>query len=150
MNNNNWGHGMGFRWLQGRWGGVAAIKEKSKNHYLGLIAHELGHAFGFDPGHNNIPESFNGRIVAFGTTTKEWGNKMRILKFEADVLKSRPIFRKIELKEEAPHEPEPEKPNKNPDLIEEDIQEGEDNMAIQVKPNRMKLTMTWAKVKTSF
>ena len=144
--------GMGFTWHAGRSGGVAVVKldalKRYPNHYLALIAHELGHAFGLDPGHNGFADTLNGTLVAFGKTAQDWGNRMRLLKFEADVLKSRPIFRQIELKEDAI--PEPEKPNKNPDLIEEDIQEGEDNMAIQVKTTSMKLTMTWAKVKTSF
>lgn len=140
----NWVHGMGFRWLLGRWGGIAAVKERSKNHYLALIAHELGHAFGLDPGHNNVRESLNGRLLAFGKTTKDWGNKMRLLKFEADVLKSRPIFRKITLQEEKPEEPQP---NKNPDLVEDKKEEGENPQAIHVKPNSLKLTTTWAKLK---
>ena len=95
--------GMGFTWLAGRYGGNATVNmnyiEEFPNHYLGLIAHELGHAFALDPGHNNVAESLNGRVVAWGNTTGEWGDRMQILKEEAVLLDSRPIFRKITLQE---------------------------------------------------
>lgn len=96
--------GMGFTWLAGRWGGNAAVNmhyiKEFPNHYLGLVAHELGHAFALDPGHNNVAESLNGRVVAWGNITEEWGDRMRILKEEAVLLDSRPIFRKITLQED--------------------------------------------------
>ena len=96
--------GMGFTWLAGRWGGNATVNmnyiKAFPNHYLGLIAHELGHAFALDPGHNNVAESLNGRVVAWGNTTEEWGDRMQILKEEAGLLDSRPIFRKIILQED--------------------------------------------------
>lgn len=38
--------------------------EDKPNHYLGLVSHELGHAFALDPGHNNAGEALNGTIVA--------------------------------------------------------------------------------------
>lgn len=145
VRDNNWGRGMGFTWLLGRWGGVAAVKERSKNHYLALIAHELGHAFALDANHNNVRQSLNGRELAWGLTTKEWGDKMRMFKFEADLLKSRPIFREIELREEGPVE---NQPNKNPELVKEENNQGEDPQAIHVKPTRLKITITWAQLKT--
>ncbi|RKU23235.1 hypothetical protein C6500_01860, partial [Candidatus Poribacteria bacterium] len=96
--------GMGFTWLAGRWGGNATVNvnyiKEFPNHYLGLVAHELGHAFALDPGHNNVAESLNGRVVAWGNTTEEWGDRMRMLKEEAVLLDSRPIFRKITLQED--------------------------------------------------
>ena len=96
--------GMGFTWLAGRWGGNATVNmnyiKEFPNHYLGLVAHELGHAFALDPGHNNVAESLNGRVVAWGNTTEEWGDRMQILKEEAVLLDSRPIFRKITLQED--------------------------------------------------
>ena len=99
--------GMGFTWLAGRWGGNATVNmnyiKEFPNHYLGLIAHELGHAFALDPGHNNVAESLNGRVVAWGNTTEEWGDRMQILKEEAVLLDSRPIFRKITLQEDPPN-----------------------------------------------
>ena len=53
--------GMGFTWLAGRWGGNATVNmnyiKEFPNHYLGAVAHELGHAFALDPGHNNVAES---------------------------------------------------------------------------------------------
>ncbi|MDE0326988.1 MAG: cohesin domain-containing protein [Candidatus Poribacteria bacterium] len=99
--------GMGFTWLAGKWGGNATINmnyiKEFPNHYLGLVAHELGHAFALDPGHNNVAESLNGRVVAWGNTTGEWGDRMRMLKEEAVLLDSRPIFRKINLQEDPPN-----------------------------------------------
>ncbi len=99
--------GMGFTWLAGKWGGNATVNmnyiKEFPNHYLGLVAHELGHAFALDPGHNNVAESLNGRVVAWGNTTEEWGDRMRMLKEEAVLLDSRPIFRKITLQEEPPN-----------------------------------------------
>ena len=99
--------GMGFTWLAGKWGGNATINmnyiKEFPNHYLGLVAHELGHAFALDPGHNNVAESLNGRVVAWGNTTEEWGDRMRMLKEEAVLLDSRPIFRKITLQEDPPN-----------------------------------------------
>ncbi len=97
---------MGFTWLAGRWGGNATVNmnyiREFPNHYLGLVAHELGHAFALDPGHNNVAESLNGRVIAWGNTTEEWGDRMQILKEEALLLDSRPIFRKIALREDLP------------------------------------------------
>ncbi|MDE0017048.1 MAG: hypothetical protein OXU51_12720 [Candidatus Poribacteria bacterium] len=140
--------GMGFTWLAGRWGGIATVKlkalEKFPNHYLALIAHEMGHAFALDPGHNGLNDALNGTVIHFGQTTKEWGNRMRLLKHEADLLKSRPIFRKIELADETPVE---EKPNKNPELVDENLVEGENPNAISVKPTKLKLTIIWAELK---
>ena len=99
--------GMGFTWLAGRWGGNATVNmnyiKEFPNHYLGVVAHELGHAFALDPGHNNVAESLNGRVIAWGNTTEEWGDRMRILKEEAVLLDSRPIFRKITLQEDIPN-----------------------------------------------
>ena len=112
--------GMGFTWLGNRGGGVALVKERSSqkfpNHYLGLIAHELGHAFGLDPGHNGLNDALNGIIVHFGKTPKEWGNRMKLLKHESDLLKSRPIFRKINIEDEIFLD---DIPNKNPELVKE-------------------------------
>ncbi len=128
----NWGdkQGMGFTWLHGRFGGIATIKANSlrefPNHYLALVAHELGHAFALDPGHNGHQDTLNGTIIAFGQTTEDWGDRMKLLKFEADFLKSRPIFREINLDDNA--EVEAEQPNKNSDLVEEQVQ-GEYDMA---------------------
>lgn len=149
VNAEPWGGkiGMGHTWLQGRWGGNALVLMDAirahPNHYLGLIAHELGHAFGLDPGHNGRQDALNGTIVHFGQTTADWGDKMKLLKFEADVLKSRPIFRKMNLDNE--QVVVQEKRNKNPELV-EDQELGENNMAIEVKPN-FKLTTTWAELK---
>ncbi len=141
--------GMGHTWLQGRWGGNALVLMDTirtwRNHYLGLIAHEIGHAFALDPGHNNIRESLNGRVIAFGQTTEEWGDRMNLLKFEADLLKSRPIFRRIQL-EDAQAEPKNEVQNKNPNLVEEQLAQ-EDKEPISIKP-KFKLTTMWAKMKT--
>ena len=99
--------GMGFTWLAGRWGGNATVNmnyiKEFPNHYLGAVVHELGHAFALDPGHNNVAESLNGRVIAWGNTTEEWGDRMRILKEEAVLLDSRPIFRKITLQEDLPN-----------------------------------------------
>ncbi len=99
--------GMGFTWHAGKWGGNATVNmnyiEEFPNHYLGLVAHELGHAFALDPGHNNVVESLNGRVVAWGNTTEEWGDRMQMLKEEAVLLDSRPIFRKITLQEVLPN-----------------------------------------------
>ncbi len=114
--NNKWssGFGFGFTWHGGRWGGNAVVTmdmiNDFPNHYLAVLAHELGHAFALDPGQNNIPESFNGSVIAWGRTTAEWGDRMRILDFEAALLDSRPIFRKIDLQENLPEL------NKNEDL----------------------------------
>ncbi len=137
--------GMGFTWKGGRWGGNAAVRmnymEELPNHYLGLIAHELGHAFALDPGHNNIVESLNGRLIAWGNTTAEWGNRMQLLKEEAVLLDSRPIFRKINLQEDPPQ------PNKNEDLgLGEDDSDKDKGDPIFVNP-RKKLTMTWGELK---
>ncbi len=107
----NWGGGpaMGFAWHGGRSGGNAIVTMDMKNdfphHYLGVVAHELGHAFALDPGHNNHNNgaSLNGTIIASGDTTEEWGNRMQMTKEEAILLDSRPIFRKITLQEEPPN-----------------------------------------------
>ena len=140
--------GMGFTWHHGRFGGIATLKleaaKKFPNHYLALITHELGHAFGLDPGHNGVRQALNGLEIAFGVTVNAWGEKMKLLKTEADFLKTRPMFRKINLKE---LEPELETSNKNPELVEENEQ-GENPQAIYVKPTRVKLTTIWAKLKT--
>ena len=146
--NNNWRSGIsfGFTWHGGRWGGDAVVTmdmiNDFPNHYLGVVAHELGHAFALDPGHNNIPESFNGTIIAWGRTTAEWGDRMRILKEEAVLLDSRPIFRKINLQEELPT------PTKNEDLVDlgEDKTDMDKGVPIFVNP-RKKLTMTWGELK---
>lgn len=119
----DWGNpftiGMGFTWHHGRWGGNAVVNmrciQQSPHHYLALIAHEIAHAFGLDPGHNNAPGSLNSGTIAWGDTTAEWannpwGNDMRMLDFEASLLDSRPIFREINLQEDPPE------PIKNPDL----------------------------------
>ena len=102
INEQHW-QGVGFAWHGGKWGGNAVVNmnaiAKAPNHYLGLVAHELGHAFALDPGHNNVPQSFNGTVVAWGNTTQEWGDRMRILKEEAVLLDSRPIFRKINMQD---------------------------------------------------
>ena len=102
-NRPHW-QGVGFAWHGGKWGGNAIVNmnsvHKAPNHYLGLVAHELGHAFAFDPGHNDVPASFNGTIIAWGNTTSEWGDKMRIFRDEAALLNSRPIFRKIDLEQQ--------------------------------------------------
>jgi hypothetical protein len=106
--NGVWGRGpaFGFTWHGGRWGGNAIVALDNINdfpdHYLGTVAHELGHAFGLDPGHNNVPASYNGTIVAWGKTTAEWSDRMRLLKHEASLLDSRPIFRKMDLQKEPP------------------------------------------------
>lgn len=102
---DHWGDngGMGFTWHGARQGGIATTKKsvltEFPNHYLGILAHELGHAFALDPNHNGTNDSLNGSVIAWGKTTAEWGNRMRLLKHEADVLKSRPIFRKMNLDE---------------------------------------------------
>lgn len=92
--------GMGFTRLGGDSGGVALVKtdviNTHPNHYLSLITHELGHAFGLDPGHNHVPESLNGRFQAFGKTVEDWGDKMRLLKLEADRLKDKGLFRVVD------------------------------------------------------
>ncbi len=106
----NWrgGPAMGFAWHGGRSGGNAIVTMDIKNdfphHYLGVVAHELGHAFALDPGHNNYNngESLNGTVIAWGDTTEEWGNRMQMTKEEAILLDSRPIFRKINLQEDTP------------------------------------------------
>lgn len=93
---------IGHTWHAGRWGGNAFIgvdrKTDFPNHYIGVVAHGLGHAFGLDPNNNDdVPESLNGTVVAWGATTAEWGNKMLLLDFEAKELDRRPIFRKMNL-----------------------------------------------------
>ena len=146
--NGDWrgGPAFGFTWHLGKWGGNAVETmdriNDFPNHYLAVVAHELGHAFALDPTHNNIPVSFNGTVIAWGKTTAEWGNRMRLLDFEAALLDSRPIFREIDLQEELPT------PNKN-----EDLGMGEENEAdkdkgdpIFVNP-RKKLTITWGELK---
>ena len=75
--NGDWrgGPAFGFTWHGGRFGGNAVeTMDRMKdfpNHYLAVVAHELGHAFALDPGHNNVPESFNGTVIAWGKTTAE-------------------------------------------------------------------------------
>ena len=97
--NGDWdgGEEWGFAWHGGRWGGVAFVTMDKindfPNHYLGVVAHNLGYAFGLDPSNNDVAESFNGGVIAWGRTTAEWGDKMRIFDFEAKLLDSRPIFR---------------------------------------------------------
>ena len=106
----NWrgGPAMGFAWHGGRSGGNAIVTMDIKNdfphHYLGVVAHELGHAFALDPGHNNYNngESLNGTVIAWGDTTEEWGTRMQMTKAEAILLDSCPIFRKINLQEDPP------------------------------------------------
>lgn len=145
--NGDWNRGpaFGFAWHGGRWGGNAVIAmdniEDFPNHYLGTLAHELGHAFGLAPGHNAVPASFNGTIVAWGKTTSEWGDRMRLLKHEASLLDSRPIFREIDLDEAPP------KPNKNPDMNlgvdKSDMDKGD-----PISVNRdMKLPIIWGSLK---
>ncbi|RKU29618.1 hypothetical protein C6497_05630 [Candidatus Poribacteria bacterium] len=146
--NGNWrgGPAFGFTWHGGRWGGNAVETmdrmNDFPNHYLAVVAHELGHAFALDPGHNNVPESFNGTIIAWGKTTAEWGDRMRLLDFEAALLDSRPIFRKINLQENPP------KPNKNENLGqgEENKEDRDKGDPIFVNP-RKKLTITWGELK---
>ena len=144
--NGDWGKGpaFGFTWHGGRWGGNAVVAMDNindfPNHYLGTVAHELGHAFGLAPGHNNVPASLNGTIIAWGKTTAEWGDRMQLLKHEASLLDSRPIFREMDL-QDLPEE------NKNPDLNlgvdRSDMDKGE---PISVSPHR-KLPMVWARLK---
>lgn len=139
--------GMGFTWHAGRWGGNATVRmsaiEQFPNHYLALVAHELGHAFALDPGHNDVAASFNGRILAWGKTTKEWGDRMQIFKDEAILLDSRPIFRVIDLSENP-------KDNKNEDLgLGDDNSDKDKGDPISVKsisPHN-KLTVSWAYIK---
>ncbi len=144
--NGIWGgNGVGHTWHGGRWGGNAIVtmdfKNDFPNHYLAVVAHELGHAFALDPGHNNVPASFNGTVIAWGRTTAEWGDRMRILKEEAVLLDSRPIFREINLQEELPN------PNKNEDLnLGEDKTDMDKGDPIFINP-RKKLTMTWGELK---
>ncbi len=119
----NWrgGPAMGFAWHGNRWGGNAIVTMDTKNdfphHYLGVVAHELGHAFALDPGHNNHNDgaSLNGTVIAWGDTTEEWGNRMQMTKEEAILLDSRPIFRKINLQEDPP------KPDENINVLNENI-----------------------------
>ena len=77
---------------------------------------------------------------------EDWGDRMKLLKAEADLLKSRPMFRKIDLDGT---ELEGKTPvlNKNPELVEENEQ-GENPQAIYVRPNRLNLTTIWARFKT--
>lgn len=145
--NGNWNGGtaIGHTWHGGRWGGNASVTmdmiNDFPNHYIGVVAHELGHAFALDPGHNNVPESLNGTIIAWGRTTAEWGDRMRLLKEEAALLDSRPIFRKMTIPEE------PEKPNKNEDLdLGDDDSDKDKGDPISVHP-RKKLTITWGELK---
>lgn len=138
------GPAMGFTWHGGRWGGNAIEtmnrSQDFPNHYLAVLAHELGHAFALDPGHNEIAESFNGTVIAWGRTTVEWGDRMRILKDEAVLLDSRPIFRVINLEDNVV-------PNKNEDLDMGDNEEDKDNGdPISVHPYR-KITLTWGEIK---
>ncbi len=138
--------GMGFTWHGSRRGGNATVNMNYINHfphhYLGLVAHELGHAFALDPGHNNVRESLNGRVIAWGDTTDQWGDRMQMLKEEAVLLDSRPIFRKITLQEDPP------KPNKNEDLGlgDKDDAEKDKGDPIFVHPLR-KITLTWGELK---
>ena len=138
----------GFTWHNGKWGGNALEtmdrKNEFPNHYLAVIAHEMGHAFGFDPGHNTTPESFNGTVIAWGKTTAEWGDRMRIFKEEAALLDSRPIFRAMSLADETP-------PNKN-----EDLSMGTDDDVIEDKGDPIavtahnKLPTMWANIKRDY
>ncbi len=144
--NGRWGgNRLSHTWHAGRWGGNAIIYEDIvtdwPNHYIGVVAHELGHAFALDPGHNNVAESLNGTVIAWGRTTAEWGGRMRLLKEEAVLLDSRPIFRKINLQEDTP------KPNKNEDLeLGEDDSDKDKGDPKFVNP-RKKLTITWGELK---
>ena len=105
-----WGRGFawGHTWHGGRGGGNAIVTmdmiDDFPHHYLSVVAHELGHAFGLDPGHNNYNngESLNGTVQAWGDTTEAWGDRMRMIKEDAIVLDSRSIFRKINLQEDPP------------------------------------------------
>ena len=144
--NGDWNRGpaFGFMWRGGRWGGNAIVAldnlEDFPNHYLGTLAHELGHAFGLDPGHNDIPESFNGTVIAWGQTTTEWGDRMRLLKHEAALIDSRPIFRKIDFAEVP-------QVNKNPDLqLGDDTADADKGEPISVRPHR-KITVLWGALK---
>jgi hypothetical protein len=145
--NGDWrgGPAWGHTWHGGRWGGNAVVTMDYINdfpdHYLAIVAHELGHAFALDPGHNGVQQAFNGLEIAWGRTTAEWGDRMRILDFEAALLDSRPIFRVINLKEDPP------KPNKNEDLdLGEDKTDMDKGDPIFVNP-RKKLTITWGELK---
>lgn len=145
--NGDWrgGPGWGHTWHGGRWGGNAVVTldmmNDFPNHYIAIVAHELGHAFALDPGHNGVQQAFNGLEIAWGRTTAEWGDRMRILDFEAALLDSRPIFRVINLEEDPP------KPNKNEDLdLGEDKTDMDKGDPIFVNP-RKKLTITWGELK---
>lgn len=139
---------MGLAWHGGRWGGNALETmdrmHDFPNHYLAVIAHELGHAFGLDPGHNEVRQAFNGLEIAFGKTTADWNDRMRILDFEAALMDSRPIFRKTDLTKED------SKPNKNEDLISSKMGEDDSNkdkgepLSANVRNN---LTTKWASIK---
>lgn len=136
--------GFGFTWRGGKLGGTAVVTmdymNDWPNHYLGITAHELGHAFGLDPGHNNVRESFNGHVIAWGRTTAEWGDRMRILDFEAALISSRPIFKKINLQP---------KPNKNEDLGVGDDESNKDNGdPISIRRINL-LTTSWGSIKKS-
>ena len=147
---NDWrgGPAMGRAWHGGRWGGNAIEtmdrKKDFPNHYLAVVAHELGHAFGLDPGHNGVQQAFNGNEIAWGRTTAEWGDRMSILDFEAALLDSRPIFRKMELPEDPP------KVNKNEDLninigTDEDVEKTNgDSISVSAYS---KITLKWADLK---
>ena len=133
-------------WHGGRWGGNAVVtadtRNVSPNHYIAVVAHELGHAFALDPGHNGVQQAFNGLEIAWGRTTAEWGDRMRILDFEAALLDRRPIFRKMVI----PEEPEPV--IKNEDLGQSDNEEDKElGDPIFISPRR-KLTTSWAKIKS--
>ena len=143
-----WGFsvGMGNSWFRGRWGGFAVVKldasNKYPNHYLALITHELGHAFGLGPEHNDEQQALNGQEVAFGKTVQDWGNRMKLLKEEADLLKSRNIFREIKLNQVNPPKPLTKNPN-----VEEENTPGEDHEPIHVRITKSKIAVIWAQLK---
>lgn len=137
---------MGFTFLGGNHGGIATvsmdIKNVLPNHYLGIVAHELGHAFGLDPNHNNHNggASFNGTVIAWGKTTNEWGERMRLIEEDGVVLNNRSIFRRMDLTQ-------PVKVNKNPDLgLGVDQSDKDKGDPISINP-RNKLTIKWGKLK---
>lgn len=139
----------GFTWHGGRWGGNAIVtldtKRVSPNHYIAVVAHELGHAFALDPGHNGVQQAFNGLEIAWGRTTAEWGDRMRILDFEAALLDSRPVFREIVLQDE----PEPQNKNEDLDQGGDEEVEKDKGQPISVVPASKisKITLTWGKLK---
>ena len=147
--NGDWNGGpdWGFTWHGGRWGGVAFVTmdriNDFPNHYLGVVAHELGHAFGLDPAHNNVRESFNGRVIAWGRTTAEWGDRMRLLDFEAALIDSRPIFREMEIQEDI------QQPNKNEDLAQGTDKDVDKDKGDPISVNvQITLTTSWARLKS--